>query len=207
MCPIIACDEELILQYRKNSKEAYDFLLQRNLREYTPLLRKYYNLCQPFGGTMEDLTSLFYESFHKAVLRFVFGDVLFKTYFLKLLNRDLAGYYRYISQPCKVANAFLSLDQEISYDSNLTFHDIINTEEQKNDLRNQINIQLVFELLNELPIDKKDEETKRIIVLKAVGYNVNEIAKLTNLKPPAVRRRIKSFYTSELGEKIRSQLL
>lgn len=207
MSPIIACDEQLIFQYRLNSKEAYDFLLKRKLHQCKPLLQKYYNQCKPYGGTMEDIQSLFYESFHKAVLKYLFNGILFQTYFLKLLNRDLAGYYRFISQPCKAPNAFFSLDQEINQDLNLTFHDVVNTSEQKNDCRNIINIQAAFDFLETLPINKKDDETKRIIILKAVGYSVLEISKFVNLNPPAVRRRIKDFYTSELGEIIRQQLI
>ncbi|NLN80040.1 MAG: hypothetical protein GX132_01380 [Erysipelotrichia bacterium] len=204
---MIACDEELVLQYRKNSKEAYDFLLKRKLYQHRPLLYKYYYQCKCYGGTMADIHSLFYETFHKAVLRFIYNKILFNTYFLKLLNRDLAGYFRYLKHPCRSPNTFLSFDQEINYDLNLTFYDVLNCEEQKNDCRNFINVQAVMEILDELPINKKDFETRNIIFLKSYGYTVPEIAVAINLNAPAVRRRIKDFYTSELGERIRQHLL
>lgn len=207
MSKIIACDEQLILQYRQNNKEAYDCLLKRKARQCLPLLRKYENQCKPFGGNIDDLYSIFYESFHRAVLRYIFDGITFQTYFLKVLNRDLAGYYRYLTQPSKASYSFLSLDQEITYASNLTFHDVINTDEQRNDFRGNINTLEALKILDDLPISKKDDETKRIILLKAFGYSINEIARYLNLNPPAVRRRIKDFYTSELGERIREHLL
>ena len=73
-------DEQLILCYRQNSKEAYDILLKRKHHDVLPLLKKYANQCKPFGVEMNDLYAVYLESFHKAILRFVFEKITSKTY-------------------------------------------------------------------------------------------------------------------------------
>ncbi|MFA7378064.1 MAG: hypothetical protein GX816_03455 [Erysipelotrichia bacterium] len=201
------CDEQLILCYRQNSLEAYQCLLERKHRVTLPLLKKYVNQCSVFGADMNDIYAIFLESFHKAIRRYVFEMITFQTYFLKVLNRDLAGFYRTISNPNKPCNNCLSLDQEVTYDSNLTFHDVLTTSSQKNDARNYANVSSVLKLLNKEALTNKDEMTRRIILLKAAGYSVSEIASIVNLKVASVRRRINNFYENELGDKIKKCLM
>ena len=61
-------DEQLILCYRQNSKEAYDILLKRKHHDVLPLLKKYANQCKPFGVEMNDLYAVYLESFHKFLI-------------------------------------------------------------------------------------------------------------------------------------------
>lgn len=201
------CDEQLILCYRQNSLEAYQCLLQRKHRVTLPLLKKYVNQCSVFGADMNDIYVIFLDSFHKAIRRFVFEAITFQTYFLKVLNRDLAGFYRTISNPNKPCNNCLSLDQEVTFDSNLTFHDVLTTSSQKYDAKNYANVSAVMMLMNKEGLTNKDETTRRIILLKAAGYTVSEIAMIVKLKVASVRRRINSFYDNELGEKIKNCLM
>lgn len=64
------CDEQLILCYRQNSKEAYDLLLLRKHLTSLPLLKKYVSQCRNYGVDMGDIYLVFLESFHKAIKRF-----------------------------------------------------------------------------------------------------------------------------------------
>jgi hypothetical protein len=201
------CDEQLILCYRQNSKEAYELLLKRKHANVLPLLKKYLQQCRNFGADMYDIYAVFLESFHRAIKRFIFEFISFQTYFLKVLNRDLAGFYRVLANPNDPRNNCLSLDQEVSYDSNLTMHDVLLMSCQKVDARNFTNINDVNMIIDADPSCKKEEITKRIVVLKTAGYSLIEISHILNLKVGAVRRKLQHFYENEDGNLIRKCLL
>ncbi|NCA96656.1 MAG: helix-turn-helix domain-containing protein [Bacteroidia bacterium] len=201
------CDEQLILCYRQNSKEAYDMLLHRKHSSSLPLLKKYVAQCRPYGSDMNDIYAVFLESFHKAIKRFSFEYITFQTYFLKVLNRDLAGFCRYVSNPNNPANNSISLDAEVSYDSTMTFHDVLTDQSQKVNARNFVNIAAVHALIASKAHSVREETTLRIIMLKAVGYSIPEIAKILCLKPASIRRRLNNFETGEIGEQIKKCLI
>ncbi|MDY0345043.1 MAG: hypothetical protein WCX85_01745 [Bacilli bacterium] len=201
------CDEQLILCYRQNSKEAYDILLNRKHNSSLPLLKKYATQCKPFGVEMSDIYAIFLESFHKAILRFVFEKIMFQTYFLKVLNRDLANFARTISNPNSARNNCFSLDATVGHDTSLTFHDVLSDASQKIDARSYVKVNAAYNLINGEPKNNREETVKRIIILKAAGYSVIEIANLTNLKPASIRRRINGFYDDELADKLKKCLM
>lgn len=200
-------DEQLILCYRQNSKEAYDILLKRKHHEALPLLKKYVNQCKPFGVDMNEIHAIFLESFHKAILRYVFENILFQTYFLKVLNRDLAGFSRAISNPNSPRNNCFSLDAEVGPDTSLTFHDVLTDSSQKIDARSYVRVNHAYNLLNGEPKNNREEIVKRIVLLKVAGYSISEIASLTNLKPASIRRRLDGFYSDELSDKLKKSLM
>lgn len=200
-------DEQLILCYRQSSKEAYDILLKRKHHESLPLLKKYANQCKPFGVEMNDLYAVFLESFHKAILRYVFGKIMFQTYFLKVLNRDLAGFYRVVSNPNSPRNNCFSLDAMVGADTSLTFHDVVTDSSQKIDARSFVRVNHAYNLLNGEPENNREEVLKRILILKVAGYSISEIANLTNLKPASIRRRLNKFYSDELSDKLKKSLM
>jgi len=199
-------DEQLILCYRQSSKEAYDLLLKRKHGHLLPLLKKYVQKCKSYVVDMNDIYDVFLTSFHKAIKRFNFEAVTFQTYFLKVLNRDLAGFYRTISNPANPNNNCLSLDQEIARDSSLTFHDVLTIASQRIDSRNYANISEVRAMVNDAYPSAKQEVMKRIILLKAAGYSLHEISKIVNLKVGSVRRRIDEFYDDEIGQHVKKCL-
>ncbi|MDD4154124.1 MAG: hypothetical protein PHT30_01775 [Bacilli bacterium] len=201
------CDEQLILCYRQNSKEAYESLLKAKYQAVLPLLKKYATQCKPFGADLNDIYAVFLESFHKAIRRFVFDSITFQTYFLKVLNRDLAGYYRTLSNPNNSSNNCLSLDAEVSCETSLTFHDVLTDSSQKIDSRSFANVNAVYAIMAKEPRTSRDEIMRRIILLKSAGYSVSEIASLTKLKVSSVRRRLNAFYDEELGNAIKKCLL
>lgn len=200
-------DEQLILCYRQSSKEAYDILLKRKHHESLPLLKKYANQCKPFGVEMNDLYAVFLESFHKAILRYVFEKIMFQTYFLKVLNRDLAGFYRVVSNPNSPRNNCFSLDAMVGADTSLTFHDVVTDSSQKIDARSFVRVNHAYNLLNGEPENNREEVLKRILILKVAGYSISEIANLTNLKPASIRRRLNKFYTDEFSDKLKKSLM
>lgn len=201
------CDEQLILCYRQNSKEAYDLLLLRKHLTSLPLLKKYVSQCRNYGVDMGDIYLVFLESFHKAIKRFTFELVTFQTYFLKVLNRDLAGFCRYVANPNNPSNNSVSLDAEITLDSAMTFHDVLTDSSQQINARNFVNIAAAHQIIASEPRTMREKTTLRVVMLKAAGYSVSEIAKLTKLKVAAVRRRLNNFETEEIGEELKKCLI
>ncbi|MFA5421450.1 MAG: hypothetical protein WC344_01470 [Bacilli bacterium] len=201
------CDEQLILCYRQNSLEAYRLLLNRKHQCSLPLLKKYVNQSRLIGADMNDYYSIFLESFHKAIKRYMFDGNLFQTYFLKVLNRDLAGFYRTLSNPNSPRNNSFSLDSTVTPESTLTFHDVLADDRQKIDARNYANVNGAFCLIESDSRTNYEESVKRIVMLKAAGYSADEIAKITNIKVTVVRRRLNDFYHDELGMKIKKCLM
>lgn len=201
------CDEQLILCYRQNSKEAYDYLLKSKHQAVLPLLKKYATQCKPFGSDLNDIYAVFLESFHKAIRRYFFDFVTFQTYFLKVLNRDLAGYYRLISNPNNPANNILSLDAEVAQDTALTFHDVMTDASQKIDSRSHTNVNAVYAMMVQEPQTSREETMRRIVLLKAAGYSISEIASLTKLNVASVRRRLNAFDDHEVGNQIKKCLI
>lgn len=59
------CDEQLILCYRQNSKEAYDYLLKSKHQAVLPLLKKYATQCKPLDRISMISTPFFLSLFIK----------------------------------------------------------------------------------------------------------------------------------------------
>ncbi len=182
-------DEELIYMLRRGHFE----IESEFIRKYSVFSVKIiHNLIKRNGATIsyEELYSCFLSTFYKAIETYKSGLIVFKIYFLTLLNRELVRHIKTVFNSKELTGRYLSIDLYNEENDSLLIETLYN-EAEKDEIKSYVNVRDTSSklfLANTDHLNNSSSLTQKILLMRLAGFSYRETARLLSIDLGVVKR-------------------
>lgn len=183
-------DEELVLSIRLGEPMAYPVLTERffGMRQYAGkhVAPQWMEVIDPWK-----YNEVFFTAFLNAVETYQFRKSRLLTYYYRILAREITAVGERIQRERQLT---CSLDEPIgpSDDEGFTLHDVIPSDETRDDPSSFFQYSESLEKLNRLP-SKLSEHAMQVVRMRMQGFTFREICEHLHILPGKARYAIKSY--------------